>query len=171
MRCPFYDIFGSWAMKTQILVLFVVVISTLCVMVEGLHSKAALMQDKQWKEWQNLIKNAGNVRSISRIVNGNRLTCQDRQEKLDFSNRLAFIESKLDKRPISEIINPIYVPTNKSKGNQFTYTSFEMDIPCFDGSEPLGRFFKITQFFNFHNTQENNKFYCFFYLDELSLSW
>jgi len=48
----------------------------------------------------------------------------------------------------------------------------KLDVPQFDGTDPCGWIFKISQFFNYHHTPEEK---CItvasFYLDGLTLSW
>jgi len=39
----------------------------------------------------------------------------------------------------------------------FTRTSLKLDVPCFDGSEPLAWIFKINQFFDYHRTLEDQR--------------
>lgn len=47
-----------------------------------------------------------------------------------------------------------------------------MDIPRFDGNDALGWIFKINHFFNFHNTQEEQRIsIASFYLDGPALNW
>lgn len=47
-----------------------------------------------------------------------------------------------------------------------------MNVPGFDGTNPLARIFKIFKFFNFHNIAEEQRIQiASFYLDSPALSW
>ena len=47
-----------------------------------------------------------------------------------------------------------------------------MDVPRFDGTEPLGWIFKINQFFDYHNTPESDKLtIASFYMEGRALAW
>jgi hypothetical protein len=39
----------------------------------------------------------------------------------------------------------------------FSPASIKLEIPTFDGSDPLGWIFKINQFFEFHQTPEDQR--------------
>jgi hypothetical protein len=54
----------------------------------------------------------------------------------------------------------------------FPTTTIKLDIPRFDGTDPLGWIFKITQFFDYHNTPEDQRL-CIasFYMDGEALTW
>ncbi|WVZ24645.1 hypothetical protein V8G54_003189 [Vigna mungo] len=48
----------------------------------------------------------------------------------------------------------------------------KLDVPRFDGTDPLGWIFKITQFFEYHNTREEERITdASFYLDDAFLAW
>jgi hypothetical protein len=65
------------------------------------------------------------------------------------------------------------VPGIEPTGNQpFTTSSIKLEIPSFDGSDPLGWIFKITQFFEFHNTPEDQRLrLASFYMQGEALTW
>jgi hypothetical protein len=51
-------------------------------------------------------------------------------------------------------------------------TSIKLDIPRFDGSDPLGWIFKISQFFEFHHTPEDQRIrMASFYMEGEALTW
>ncbi|KAK2358597.1 hypothetical protein QL285_095771 [Trifolium repens] len=53
-----------------------------------------------------------------------------------------------------------------------TNTTIKLDIPRFDGSDPLGWLFKITQFFDFHHTPEEQRIrMASFYMEGEALTW
>jgi hypothetical protein len=56
--------------------------------------------------------------------------------------------------------------------NPFPNTSIKLDIPRFDGTDPMGWIFKINQFFYFHNTPEEQRL-CIasFYMEGAALTW
>ncbi|KAI4328586.1 hypothetical protein L6164_020926 [Bauhinia variegata] len=70
--------------------------------------------------------------------------------------KVAFLESKLSHNPS---------PTNESSSTGFVLPfqspflphNMKLDVPKFDGSDPLGWSFKINQFFDFHRTLEDHK--------------
>ena len=50
--------------------------------------------------------------------------------------------------------------------------SFRLDVPRFDGTDPMGWLFKINQFFDFHQTPlEHRITIASFYLDGEALAW
>jgi hypothetical protein len=56
--------------------------------------------------------------------------------------------------------------------NPFTNTTIKLDIPRFDGSDPLGWIFKISQFFEFHHTPEDQRIrMASFYMEGEALTW
>ncbi|PNX94328.1 Ty3/gypsy retrotransposon protein, partial [Trifolium pratense] len=56
--------------------------------------------------------------------------------------------------------------------NPFPTTSIKLDIPRFDGSDPLGWIFKINQFFDYHTTPEEQRLrIASFYMDGEALTW
>ncbi|PNX64179.1 retrotransposon protein, partial [Trifolium pratense] len=51
-------------------------------------------------------------------------------------------------------------------------TSIKLDIPRFDGSDPLGWIFKVTQFFDYHLTPEDQRLrLASFYMEGEALTW
>ena len=51
-------------------------------------------------------------------------------------------------------------------------TTIKLDIPRFDGFDPLGWIFKINQFFEFHNTPEDQSIrMASFYMEGEALTW
>ncbi|PNY17392.1 Ty3/gypsy retrotransposon protein [Trifolium pratense] len=51
-------------------------------------------------------------------------------------------------------------------------TSIKLDIPRFDGTDPLGWIFKITQFFDYHLTPEEQRLrIASFYMEGAALTW
>nr|KYP35193.1 hypothetical protein KK1_043782 [Cajanus cajan] len=78
-------------------------------------------------------------------------------------HRLSNLESKPPSSPHS--INAI---NNPPSPRHF----LKLDVPRFDGSDPLGWIFKITQFFDYHNTPEEERItVASFYLDGAALAW
>ncbi|GAU31589.1 hypothetical protein TSUD_54120 [Trifolium subterraneum] len=54
----------------------------------------------------------------------------------------------------------------------FPTTSIKLDIPRFDGSDPLGWIFKITQFFDYHRTPDEQRLrVASFYMEGEALTW
>nr|KYP68937.1 Retrotransposon-derived protein PEG10 [Cajanus cajan] len=81
----------------------------------------------------------------------------------DMQHRLSNLESKPPSSPHS--INAI---NNPPSPRHF----LKLDVPRFDGSDPLGWIFKITQFFDYHNTPEEERItVASFYLDGAALAW
>lgn len=69
--------------------------------------------------------------------------------------------------PNSHLNPPIY-----NQHQPFIKTPFKMNIPHFDGTDALGWIFKINHFFNFHNTQDEQRISIVsFYLDGQALNW
>lgn len=106
------------------------------------------------------------------------------------TSRLAAIEVKLTPNSVS--LSPDHLPTSSQQQiptvslpntsyiapahhqpqQSFIKTPFKMDIPRFDGTDALGWIFKIDHFFNFHNTQEEQRIsIASFYLDGPALNW
>ncbi|MCI42167.1 retrotransposon-derived protein PEG10-like, partial [Trifolium medium] len=51
-------------------------------------------------------------------------------------------------------------------------TSIKLDIPRFDGSDPMGWIFKINQFFDYHLTPDEQRLrIASFYMDGEALPW
>lgn len=52
------------------------------------------------------------------------------------------------------------------------YHKFKKEVPRFDGTNPMAWIFKINQFFNFHNTLEDQRIaIASFYMDGIALNW
>ena len=48
----------------------------------------------------------------------------------------------------------------------------KLEVPCFDGSDPMGWLFKINQFFKYHATPDHKRLtIALFYMDEPALVW
>jgi len=48
----------------------------------------------------------------------------------------------------------------------------KLDVPRFDGTEPLGWIFKINQFFEYHGTPEQDRLtVALFYMEGRTLAW
>jgi len=61
-------------------------------------------------------------------------------------------------------------PSPSSSNNH--RNSVKLDIPCFDGHDPLGWIFKINQLFQYQNTPEEERItVASLYLDGAALSW
>lgn len=72
----------------------------------------------------------------------------------------------------SHFPTPTPTPTQFHQTSTIFKTPFKMDIPRFDGTDVLGWIFKINHFFNFHNTQEEQRIsIASFYLDGPDLNW
>jgi hypothetical protein len=53
-----------------------------------------------------------------------------------------------------------------------THPRMKLDVPKFDGTDPTGWIFKISQFFDYHQTPENDRLtIASFYMDGPALSW
>jgi hypothetical protein len=65
------------------------------------------------------------------------------------------------------------VSQNATSGlHQITNTSIKLDIPRFDGTEPMSWIFKINQFFDFHQTVEDQRLrIASFYMEGEALTW
>ena len=62
--------------------------------------------------------------------------------------------------------------TNDSTLQPFTWTSMKLDMPRFDGSEPLAWIFKIKQFFDYHRTPEDQRLQMVgFFMEGEALTW
>lgn len=58
------------------------------------------------------------------------------------------------------------------KHHPFAPSSIKLDIPRFDGSNPLNWIFKINQFFEFHRTPEDQRLrLASFYIEGEALTW
>ena len=61
---------------------------------------------------------------------------------------------------------------NNSEITPFPQTSIKLEIPRFDGTDPMGWIFKINQFFDFHHTPEDQRLrIASFYMDGEALTW
>lgn len=61
---------------------------------------------------------------------------------------------------------------NPALQHPFSGTSIKLDIPRFDGTEPLSWIFKINQVFEFHHTPEDQRLrLASFYMDGEALTW
>lgn len=59
-----------------------------------------------------------------------------------------------------------------TSSNLFSPTSIKLDIPRFDGSDPFGWVFKITQSFEFHKTPGDHRLrLASFYMEGEALTW
>lgn len=62
--------------------------------------------------------------------------------------------------------------TNTANHQNHPRNSVKIDIPRFDGRDPLGWIFKLTQLFQYHNTPEEERVtVASLYLDGTTLSW
>ncbi|WVY94257.1 hypothetical protein V8G54_033345 [Vigna mungo] len=63
---------------------------------------------------------------------------------------------------------PLHTPFSSSSQRHF----LKLDVPRFDGTDALGWIFKITQFFDYHNTPKEERItVASFYLDGPALAW
>ncbi|KAL2326635.1 hypothetical protein Fmac_025693 [Flemingia macrophylla] len=78
--------------------------------------------------------------------------------------------SALENRPPSPRPSP---PPFSSPDNHSSHRHFlKLDVPRFDGSDPHGWIFKISQFFDYHSTPEEERItVASFYLDGPALAW
>lgn len=64
------------------------------------------------------------------------------------------------------------MPFQQDQSRQTHKTPLKMEIPRFDGTDPLGRIFIITDFFNFHSTPEEQRIsISSFYMEGPALQW
>lgn len=82
---------------------------------------------------------------------------QARQIQQDLSVRLAALELQINSVPVSHTTNPLFVPHPHEQSFPYDCTPFKMEVPDFDGTEPLGWIFKMSQFLfiYFHNMVED----------------
>lgn len=73
-------------------------------------------------------------------------TKQARQMLQALSVRVATLEPKADSVPITDVTNPLFVPAPVNQRHHCFHTPIKMEVPCFDGTEPLGWIFKSTSF-------------------------
>ncbi|BAT81765.1 hypothetical protein VIGAN_03161700, partial [Vigna angularis var. angularis] len=65
-------------------------------------------------------------------------------------------------RHLSHLHLSLHTPSSPSSQRHF----LKLDVPRFDGTNALGWIFKITQFFDYHNTPEEDRIIvASFYLD------
>nr|KYP63967.1 hypothetical protein KK1_018554 [Cajanus cajan] len=68
--------------------------------------------------------------------------------------------------------SPSPLPINNLDSSSSQRHFLKLDVPRFDGSDALGWIFKITQFFEYHNTPEEERItVASFYLDGPALAW
>ena len=66
---------------------------------------------------------------------------------------------------------PAFTPSASSPTPAITHR-IKLNAPCFDGTDPLGWIFKITQFFEYHGTPEAERLIvASFYMDSRALAW
>ena len=69
-------------------------------------------------------------------------------------------------------LSPPGFPTPILSMASFPATSIKLDIPRFNGSDPLGWRFKITQFFDYHLTPDEQRLLiASFYMEGKALTW
>lgn len=106
------------------------------------------------------------------ILLESRLARQDWLERQDLSTRLANLEAKSNNRSVSNVPNQPSISLPHDSSRLSHKTPFKMEIPRFDGHDALGWIFKITLFFYFHNTPEEQRIsISSFYMDGPRLSW
>ncbi|MCH81119.1 retrovirus-related pol polyprotein from transposon opus [Trifolium medium] len=67
---------------------------------------------------------------------------------------------------------PGFPPLHNHDPPPFPSTTIKLDIPRFDGSDPLGWIFKITQFFDYHSTPDDQRLrIASFYMEGEALTW
>lgn len=72
---------------------------------------------------------------------------QARQIQQDLSLRVAALEPKSDKIPVSHAKNPLFIPHSHEQRHQIFHTAYKMGVPRFDGTDPLRWILKITHLF------------------------
>ncbi|KAH1191964.1 hypothetical protein GmHk_20G059088 [Glycine max] len=97
--------------------------------------------------------------------------------QLSLSENLQTMTHKLDtlistlttKSPAPSPSSPPHVsPTSPSS----PHPRVKLDVPRFDGSDPLGWIFKITQYFEYHHTSDQDRLtIASFYMDGRALAW
>jgi len=76
------------------------------------------------------------------------------------STKLDALESKIAE-PKLQIDNPLHLPT-----------TIKLDVPRFNGEDPLGWIFKVNQFFDYHRTTDEQRLrIASFYMEGEALSW
>nr|KYP56595.1 hypothetical protein KK1_002839 [Cajanus cajan] len=67
---------------------------------------------------------------------------------------------------------PHVPPLNPNSTDSFRRLHMKLEVPRFDGNDALGWIFKISQFFDYHNTLESERLQvASFYMDGPTLSW
>lgn len=80
---------------------------------------------------------------------------------------------------IFAIENNQHSPNSSSSTNPHSPASpspnphlMKLEVPCFDGTNPSGWIFKITQFFEYHVTPDHERFTIVsFYMEGMTLAW
>ncbi|WVZ16528.1 hypothetical protein V8G54_009510 [Vigna mungo] len=84
----------------------------------------------------------------------------------DMHNRLSLLETQHTTPPSS----PRHPHSSDNTSSQCHF--LKLDVPRFDGTDPVRWIFKISQFFEYHNTPEEERItVASFYLDGASLAW
>ncbi|BAT79082.1 hypothetical protein VIGAN_02189500 [Vigna angularis var. angularis] len=84
----------------------------------------------------------------------------------DIHNRLSLLETQHTTPPSS----PRHPHSSDHTSSQRHF--LKLDVPRFDGTDPIGWIFKISQFFEYHNTPEEERItVASFYLDSAALAW
>jgi len=69
-------------------------------------------------------------------------------------------------------LGPLGFPHPSSEITPFPTTSIKLDIPRFNGTDPLGWIFKINQFFDYHLTPDEQRLrIASFYMEGDALPW
>lgn len=83
----------------------------------------------------------------------------------DLTQKMSFLETN-QPSPSSSSANPTFSPPSSAPYRM------KLKVPQFDGSDPLGWIFKITQFFNYHVTTDSERLTILsFYMDGPALAW
>jgi hypothetical protein len=92
------------------------------------------------------------------------------QNQQNFQNNLSTINTELH-----QLRNRLGPPGFQPQPNEIFHaptTTIKMDIPRFDGTDPMGWIFKINQFFYFHLTPEDQRLrIAEFYMEGEALTW
>jgi hypothetical protein len=88
----------------------------------------------------------------------------------EVSNRVERLERRTPEQGETPLGGtPVTIPRDKP---QATRHVLKLDVPRFSGTDPHGWIFKITQFFTYHNTPEEERItVASFYLDGEALAW
>jgi hypothetical protein len=88
----------------------------------------------------------------------------------DVSSRVESLENRSPGNPPHT--PPPFPPPVPPPGDQPHRHILKLDVPRFNGADPHGWIFKITQFFAYHNTPEEERItVASFYLDGAALAW